>query len=268
MMLRTIALLCVAYVAGLVAGMPPAWPFDFAANLGFTPDRKDLRLPMDGKRHVVVLQHGLLRSSAALVRIERTLQRHGYEVHNLDYPSTAGTIAEHADRLARAIAAIDAAGPVAEMAFVGHSMGGLVIEEYLRRPEAHSPSACVYIATPHRGAVLADRRRHWFLFRWVMGDKAASELSTGDPLHQRPIPFAARSGVIVGDIGPGNSSIPGNDDGTVGVDEARLPGAAAELVVPLGHTRIAFDPGTADAVLVFLRTGKFPSSTGDAAAGR
>ena len=246
-----------SWLVVVLCGMPMSWPFDYAVNFGFTPERADLRLADDGRRRVVVLQHGLLRGSSALGRIARTLRAHGYEVHNLGYPSTWGTIDEHADRLAAAVAALQSDEPIAELAFVGHSMGGLVIEEFLRRPGAPEPAACVYVATPHRGAMLADLRKNWWLFQLVMGRKAAFELSPGDPIHDRPIRFAGRSGVIIGDIGEGNDSIPGRDDGTVGVDEAALAGAADQLVLPLGHTRIGFAPQTAEQVLVFLRRGRF-----------
>lgn len=249
------------YLVALLLGMPVAWPYDYMMNVGSTPVRLDLRPPDDGKRRVVVLQHGLLRSSTALLRLERTLRSHGYEVHNLDYPSTMATLEEHAERLAQALAEVRKPGPtrgaVSEWFFVGHSMGGLVIQEYLRRPEVQAPSACVYIATPHRGAGLADLRKHWFLFRLIMGTKAASQLSPGCEFHRQPIPFLGQTGTIFGDIGAGNRSIPGNDDGTVGVEEARLEDAAATLGLPFGHTRIASHPETAEQVLAFLHHRKF-----------
>jgi pimeloyl-ACP methyl ester carboxylesterase len=241
----------------VLAGGPIAWPFDVMLNLGGAIDEPELRALADGAHRVVVLQHGLFRTSASLGRLERTLERHGYEVLNIGYASTTAPIEEHAASLARAIAARLAAGPVDEWSFVGHSMGGLVIEEYLRRADAVVPRACVYLATPHRGAVLADLRKNWFLFRLSMGTTAALQLSPGDALHRRPIPFPERSGTIVGDLGDGNASIPGPDDGTVGVDEATFAGASATVRLPVGHTRIAADPEALREVLHFLRRGTF-----------
>ncbi|MCA8975716.1 MAG: alpha/beta fold hydrolase [Planctomycetes bacterium] len=260
--MRILLALCLAYLVGLVCGMPAAMPFDYLGNLGFTPMREDLRVPADGRRRVVVLQHGILRSSFALGRLERALRDHGYEVHNLDYPSTMATLDAHADRLAAAVASLQIRSGADDISFVGHSMGGLVIEEYLRRPGAVKPAACVYIATPHRGAILADLRKHWFLYGLIMGTKAAGELSPGDAFHRRPIPYLERTGLIVGDIGDGNASIPGPDDGTVAVGEASLPGVAS-VTLPFGHTRIAFDPVTAVQVLTFLRHGRFEAVATD-----
>lgn len=248
------------YLGTLVAGVPFGWPFDLVVNAGWTPDVPEFRCPADGRRRVVVLQHGMFRSSWALRRLARTLALHGYEVHNLDYPSTAGSLQEHAARLRTAISELATTQPIDELSCVGHSMGGLVIQEYLRSPEALPVHRCVYIAVPHRGAMLADLRRNWFLFRWVMGDRGAFQLSPGDPFHRQAIPAVGRSGVVVGDVGEGNPSIPGPDDGTVAVAEAMLPGAAATLRVPFGHTAIAYRPEVARAVLQFLATGEFPAA--------
>ncbi len=246
---------------------PVPWPFDVAINLGGVVDHPDLHAPTDGKRRVVVLQHGLWRTSAALGRLARTLAAHGYEVHNPGYPSTAGRVEEFSERLARYVDRIYAAGPVDELSFVAHSLGGLVVEDYLRRPDAHAPTHCVYLGTPHRGAILADLRKHWWVFRFAMGTGAALQLSPGDPLHRLPIPFAERSGAIVGDLGDGNGAIPGHDDGTVAVAEATLAGAADVVVLPVGHTRIVLAAAPIRAVLEFLCHGRFGAPGGTAHGG-
>ncbi|MCU0865491.1 MAG: hypothetical protein MUC36_17035 [Planctomycetes bacterium] len=250
--------LVMGFAVGALRGWPVAWPFDVVYNLRpAVRDEALQRAPGQGP-HVVVLQHGLWRTPASLGRLARTLEAHGYEVLNPGYPSTTASLAAHAERLAAAIAARAAAGPVEHWSLVGHSMGGLVIHEYLRSPVAVTPQACVYLATPHRGALLAQLRRHWFLFRWVMGTSAATELCPDDPRHQLPIPAAARSGTVVGDVGDGNASIPGRDDGTVGVGEATFAGAAASTVLPVGHTSITVDERALRCVLQFLRDRTFP----------
>jgi len=257
----TVAALALAFGGGVLAGAPVAWPFDAATNVLPYPFDPGLRAPAGGAR-VVVLQHGLFRTAASLSRLERALRAHGYEPLNVGYPSTCGGIAAHADRLAAAIAARRAAGPVADWAFVGHSMGGLVIAEVLRRADAVRPWAVVTIGTPHRGAVLADLRKRWFLFRWAIGDEAAFELSPGHARHARPWPADCPLGAIAGQLpGDGHAAIPGPDDGTVGVAEALPAAAAARLVLPLGHTRLSFADATIAATLTFLARGSFPPAS-------
>lgn len=251
-------MLVAAYGIAVLFGMPMAVPGDIVLNLGGFAHRDDLVAKNDGTRRLVVLQHGLWRSPWSLWKLERALRDHGYATCAPGYPSTAGTIEQHAARLRQNVDAFVAAnGPFDAIAFVGHSMGGLVIEQMLRGEGAPQPYACVYLAVPHRGAILADLRKHWWLFRLVMGSGAAFELSPGDPLHERSIPFLDRSGALVGRKENDNSSIPGDDDGTVAVREASLPGAADQLVLPFGHTAITTADATIEQVLAFLRDGRF-----------
>jgi pimeloyl-ACP methyl ester carboxylesterase len=250
--------LALVYGVAVVGGMQPSLPFDVVYTLGPAVPAGDAAPPVDGKRRLVVLQHGLWRSSWSLARIERSLRAAGYEVLNPDYPSTKARLQDHAARLHAEIeAAVRAGGPVDELYFVAHSLGGLVAEEYLRRHDARVPVACVYLAVPHRGAVLADLRKHWWVFQLVMGDQAAFELSPSDPFHEQAIPVPCPCGTIVGSRGEGNSSIPGEDDGTVAVGEATFAGATDSVVMQVGHTSIAVDREVIAQVLHFLRHHRF-----------
>lgn len=246
------------FAVGVLAGLPVAWPFD-AAITAWPVAVDPALLVATSAPHVVVLQHGLFRSEASMFRLARALAAHGFEPLNPGYASTRGALADHAAALAAAIAARRDAGPVGAWSFVGHSMGGLVVREYLRRADAVRPTAVVTLGTPHRGAVLADLRKRWFLFRWAMGDEAAFELSPGDAQHARPWPAECPVGAIAGQLdGDGNPAIPGPDDGTVAVGEALPAAAAARLVLPLGHTRLSFADASVTATLHFLARGSFP----------
>ena len=247
------------YCAAILCGMPPSAPFDVAWNLGGVTVEPALCASTADGPSVVVLQHGLWRSPWALWRLERALRAHGYEAHNLGYSSTTTTIEDAAESLAREVDIIRARwGADARIAFVGHSMGGLVAQEAMRRRPSLEPFACVYIAVPHRGAALCDLRKRWWIFPFLMGSGAAMQLSPGDAIHAQSIPHRDRSGVIVGHIEPGNRSLVGGpNDGTVTAAEATLEGAADRIVLPLGHTRIASSDETIRCVLAFLKNGRF-----------
>lgn len=247
----------VAYGVAVVLGLEPALPFDVVQNLVGTPSFADLRAPADGKVRLVVLQHGLWRTPWSMWRLERALSAHGYEVIAPGYPSTRCSIEEAAAMLRQAIDRAVGDRQGVEIAFVAHSMGGLVVQEYLRGDGARTPFAAVYIGVPHRGAVLCDLRRDWWPFPLLLGRRAALQLSPGDAFHRRPILQLGASAAVVGDLGDGNAAIPGADDGTVAVTEATLTGAAAVVHLPLGHTAIAADTATVREVLHFLRHGRF-----------
>jgi pimeloyl-ACP methyl ester carboxylesterase len=248
------------YGFGLALGMNPSTPTDWLLNLPGVPREAGLEAERDT---LVVLQHGLWRSAAALGRLQRALEDHGYEVLNPSYPSTRGRIEEHADRLRRRLDEHLAARarPPERIAFVGHSLGGLVIRSYLAGPGAVEAHALVFLGTPQAGARLAALHRDDPLFALLMGDAAAAQLVPGDPIYAALGPVAARHvGVICGGQGDGegwNPRIPGDDDGTVGVDETRLDRADARVRLPVGHTRLSFDARMIRQVLTFLRHARF-----------
>ena len=83
--------------------------------------------PMHGSG--VILLHGLVRSAAHMAPLARYLRNHTqHNVFNVTYPTTRGSIDEHAEQLARVIERLEG---IDELWFVGHSLGNLVIRRYL-----------------------------------------------------------------------------------------------------------------------------------------
>jgi pimeloyl-ACP methyl ester carboxylesterase len=235
-------------------------PVDVALNLGRFPHDAALEAPPGGPR-LVVLQHGFFRTGWSLWKLERALEDHGYEVFNPSYPSRAATIEEHAQRLGSALREHlhQRAQPPAAIAFVGHSMGGLVIRCYLGSEGAAGAAAVVFLGTPQRGAIAAVRHRETWFGRLVTGERAGRQLMRGDPFYANLAPLRAPAGTVIGGRGDADGAsarIPGDDDGRVGVDEARLEGAQA-MFVRAGHTALCTDDAVIAHVLRFLRTQRF-----------
>lgn len=260
--LATAALIGFAIASGSGC-VNPSFPTDLALNVLGTPHHESLEA--EG-RALVVLQHGLWRSSGALWRLERSLRDHGYDVLNTSYPSTRANIEDHAALLARNIEAhlerVEA--PYESVHFVGHSMGGLVIRAYLATDGALDAESCVFLGTPQRGAMLAELDHDRWWYRLFLGTQAARQLRRSDPFQTElaawgPVP-AQRVGVLFGGKGDGegwSSRIPGDDDGTVGAEEAQLLEATATKRLRLGHTRLSFSGEMVHEVLHFLETGRF-----------
>ena len=239
--------------------MNPSTPVDYVMNLGSFPRQEELRAPDDDKLRLVVLRHGLWRSAGSLWKLERALRDHGYRVLNGSYPSTTRRIEEHADALGEELGAA-LAEPVDELYFVGHSMGGLVLQSYLGLADAREPVASVFLGTPHRGAMLSDLRRDGFLFKLAMGYQSSLQLSPGHSFNEREIRVPGAVGTIIGSAGDAegfNEDIPGDDDGTVAVLEAHLEGEDDSVTIPVGHTRLSFDDRSIHQVLHFLKNRVF-----------
>lgn len=253
---------CLAVWVALVAGgcMNPSMPVDYLMNLGCAPVDPGLCVDPAVPR-LVVLQHGLWRSSAAFYKLERSLRASGYQVLNTSYPSTRATIERHAERLAQNLETwLAAHAEPREIWFVGHSMGGMVIEAYLRRADARPATGCVFLGVPHRGAVYADPRADGWLFKLLLGTQASRQLVTTDPLHQQPLRNLGVVGNIIGSRGDARgykSDIPGDDDTRVGVAEAHLPMERDAVLLRMGHTRLTLADASLRQVLFFLKHRRF-----------
>lgn len=209
--------------------------------------------PMKGE--AVILLHGIFRSSKAMKRLEVRLEKDGYLVVPFDYPSTRVDIAASAKMLG---SVVDSLKGVEKISFVAHSLGGLVVREWLGAGGDPRARCLVMMGTPNKGAEVADLLRDWHLYRLILGP-AGQQLVTQKPkaienLPAPGIPFA----VIAGGKADGqgyNPLIPGDDDGLVAVSSARLPGAEDSVTLPVLHSFLPFNAEIIDAVSRYLKTG-------------
>lgn len=212
-----------------------------------------------GKKEYVVLLHGLARSARSMNTLEARLVHEGYAVVNLDYPSTQHAVAYLAQEvLARKLASCC---PFAStIHFVTHSMGGILMRHYLAHHSLPSLGRVVMLSPPNQGSEVVDRLRGLAFFRWLNGP-AGQELGTdpeGVPAQLDPVDFDC--GVITGNrvIEPWLSwMIPGESDGKVSVENARVEGMGDFLVVPHSHTFIMRQRGVIEQVVHYLRHGSF-----------
>ena len=207
--------------------------------------------------HLVVLLHGIFRAAEGWRPMETALRDAGYATAAVTYPSTRRGIEEHADLVDEVLGH---ATDVRTVSFVTHSMGGLVARETLGRSGGWRDrihiNRLVMIATPNRGAHIADQLVRLKPFREIAGVAGSQLTSDYVPLIAQPgCPFA----VIAGSRGNGtgyNPLLPGDDDMTVSVQSALLDGAEDQLVVPGAvHTFIHQTPSVIAAVVRYLGTG-------------
>uniref|UniRef100_A0A7C4QKE7 Alpha/beta fold hydrolase n=1 Tax=Schlesneria paludicola TaxID=360056 RepID=A0A7C4QKE7_9PLAN len=205
----------------------------------------------------VLLVHGILRSSKSLSRLGKHLSEAGWPVVPFDYPSSQISVLEAAEYLHSVVRSLD---EYAELNFVCHSLGGLVLRAWSAAHDDSRVKRAVLLGTPNRGAEMADLLRKNFLFRAVFGP-AGQELVT-DPqglIPQLPPP-KCEFGIIAGARGTPdgwNPLIPGDDDGTVSVDSTRLDGAADFLTVRALHLGLLYSEEVARQVVAFLESGRF-----------
>ncbi|HEU0030891.1 MAG TPA: alpha/beta fold hydrolase [Kofleriaceae bacterium] len=211
---------------------------------------------------LVVLLHGLARGHGSMARIGKRLRAEGFETASRTYPSRRHAISYLASELADWI--VEVAGDRGVHA-VTHSMGGVIVR-HLHDPRIRW-QRIVMLAPPNRGSQLAAAIAHNALFRWYYGPSGA-ELADGSQWPPPPAPTAVIAGTrglawtnptswTMGRRFPAGTK----HDGTVAVDETRLPEMAAFAEVDATHTWIMNDPHVQSLVVRFLRDGAFGDGT-------
>jgi pimeloyl-ACP methyl ester carboxylesterase len=207
----------------------------------------------------VILLHGLCRSSRSMEPMARELTRAGYQVWNVDYPSRTASIEQLAESaVGPAVARCESSG--AKINFVTHSLGGILVREYLAHHSIPNLGRVVMLGPPNRGSEIVDKLGGWWLFKKINGP-AGNELGTNKnsvPNRLGPANFCV--GVIAGNrsINWINSLlIPGPDDGKVSVERTKLAGMADWIEIPATHPFIMRNKIAIAQTIAFLQTGRF-----------
>jgi pimeloyl-ACP methyl ester carboxylesterase len=217
-----------------------------------------LTVPAVPHAETVVLLHGLVRSSRSMNTMEKELRQEGYQVINVDYPSRSAPI----ERLTEQI--FDQLEPniraCERVHFVTHSLGGILLRQYLQDHQLPNLGRVVMLAPPSLGSEVTDKLGNIFLYRWINGP-AGDQLGTGaGSLPLRLAPPAFELGIIAGDrtINPILSLlIPGPDDGKVSTARAK-PGTYSDYRrLHATHTFIMRNREAVQQTKHFLKNGSF-----------
>lgn len=211
-----------------------------------------------GDRDIVVLLHGLGRSNAAMWSFANRLRESGFYVKRVGYDSLRQTPQQILDQVAEQINAC-CAHQKNTVNFVGHSLGGLLIRDYLQHYKVDSLGRVVLMGTPNQGTPLAD----YFKDTWLMklAGPTAAQLGTDEKSFPKSIgePYYP-VGVIAGVSEPTSSNetiLPGDDDGWVTIEANRLTGIHDFIIVRSGHSMMRYNSEVFHQVVTFLKTGKF-----------
>lgn len=208
----------------------------------------------------VILLHGMGRSSASMKQIETALHGEGYVVINVDYPSTAHSIEFLSTNFVPpAITQCQSSG-ADTINFVTHSLGGILVRYLLQNYHIEGLGKIIMLSPPNHGSEVADALKDWAPYNWAMGPPG-QQLGTGaDDLAKSLKPIPGDIGIITGEVSydPWFSGIlPGQDDGKVTVESAKLDEMKDFLIVESGHTFIMNSDSVIAQILYFLNNGHF-----------
>jgi pimeloyl-ACP methyl ester carboxylesterase len=201
----------------------------------------------------VIVIHGLWLNGLESFFLRERLRAAGFAPEPFRYHSMQVSLTAAADALAQRLRAFEGTVHV-----VAHSLGGLITCEAFDRHTDLPPGRVVLLGSPVRGARAAREVAARWYGATMLGPLATAELARErDCTWQSPRELGIIAGSRAVGLGRVFADLPLPNDGTVCVDETRLPGAAAHRVLDVSHTGMLMSSAVAAATIQFLASGSF-----------
>lgn len=222
----------------------------------YVPATMPVKAQAAAESDCVILLHGLGRTHRSMKPIQKHLRNRGYHVVNKGYHSRAETIpglAKSAVETAVMSCPLDRTIHV-----VTHSMGGILLRQYLAKDKLPRLRNVVMLSPPNQGSEVIDELGEWPVYKQVLGP-AGRQLGTDG--YVRELPSADFSlGIIAGNrsVNPILSMMfEGDNDGKVSVESSKLSGMSDHLVMPVNHTFMMRDKEVLEQIVHFLEFKRF-----------
>ncbi len=216
--------------------------------------------------HIVYLIHGHGSPKFVLNKIERNLNRAGFETKNYGYNSLYVELDELGKEL---YDDIEKSG-YDSISFVTHSMGALVVRSMYKNLDSIEKHPVIFrivmIAPPNKGAEIADIYAKSAFTKWVLGPNIELlKTDSSSYANNLPVPEDSEVGVIVGIKGDkyGYSlRIKGDDDGRLKPERTTMGIEKDVAVFHEEHTVLTQKRKVIKIILEFLKFGSFISKEG------
>ncbi|HET9448515.1 MAG TPA: alpha/beta fold hydrolase, partial [Steroidobacteraceae bacterium] len=149
-------------------------------------------------RETVVVLHGLARTSASMSTMVRALEKAGYDVCNISYPSREHSIEVLTTQFVAPAVRACLLNKADKAHFVTHSMGGVIVRQLVKSAPDVRIGRVVMLSPPNHGSEVVDKLGQLALFQAINGP-AGLELATREDSVPRSLGLASFDvGIITG----------------------------------------------------------------------
>jgi len=213
-------------------------------------------------KECVILLHGLAKTNHSMENISSSLVDEGYITVNYDYPSRANSIETLAQTHIKK--ALKQCPKEATIHFVTHSLGGILVRQYLHANAIPDLGKVVMLGPPNQGSEVVDNLRELPGYA-RFGGPASLELGTGpDSVPAKLGPANFDLGIIAGSRSINlilSTLLPNQDDGKVSVDNTKLSGMNDHITLPVTHPFMMKNDRVISEIKHFLKNGSFSNNT-------
>lgn len=187
-----------------------------------------------------------------------SLTEAGFKTVNQGYPSRHAEIKTLTQEAIPP--ALKACGDSTAVSFVTHSLGGILVRQYLSETHIPNLNHVVMLGPPNQGSEVVDTLGDVPGFK-LMNGPAGMQLGTSEvsvPNALGPVNFSL--GVIAGTrtFNPILSMIlPNPNDGKVSVESTKIEGMKDHMTMPVTHTFMMRNQKVIQQVAYFLQHGRF-----------
>jgi hypothetical protein len=211
----------------------------------------------------VVILHGIFRTKRHMRKLAAYVASQGYDVVNLNYPSTKYPLEELAEITWHNIsAALKIDKPVH---FVGYSMGGLLLRVMLGKYRPDYMGRVVHLATPNGGSEVADFLKNNWLYQKLYGPAGQQLITDQSAIAHLFNDIDYECGVIAGSMSVDpfcSYFICGQNDGKVSIERTKIDGMQDHIIIHSTHTWFPHNKEVQQQTVQFIREGMFKQTRG------
>ncbi|WP_333609144.1 esterase/lipase family protein [Arsukibacterium sp.] len=212
----------------------------------------------------VVLLHGLARSAGAMENMQQALDKAGYYTVNVDYPSRKHSIEVLAAQVMPPALAQCRENNSEKIHFVTHSMGGILLRQYLQANTIDVLGRVVMMGPPNQGSQVVDNLKDVPGFQAFNGPAGMQLGTTAQDVPRQLADVSFELGVVAGTRSINlilSTMLPNPDDGKLSVENTKVKGMCALVTIAVSHPYLMKRQKGISQALHFLQHGRFTGDT-------